>query len=345
MRNVIYIVFMILISLCFSCVGQKEDIVVTDLQLIVDRNIVSLDNNEQVVFTVYFNGVDVTDESLIYDVTDAVPVELDDSTFIPRNTGIYQFLACYQGMDTQVIEIQVVQDNIGVEGDFLRKFLIMKFTATWCVNCPKMSDAIKTLKKDNPNQIVDISIHHLDELQVEAAKQLVEHFNVSAIPVAVVDFDKSRQTSISSSTLLSNLIKEVESNSLKACGIKIQTSKDNDSLNVDVTCILKEEGHYKMAVAIVQDNIEKAQTGAGTDYIHNGVLKDVLHESMEGDELGVCNPNQIISKQYTYPLNLLEEEGKYRVISYVLNKQDKDEYVVNNVTVCDLYESIDYIYK
>jgi len=28
-----------------------------------------------------------------------------------------------------------------------------------------------------------------------------------------------------------------------------------------------------------------------------------------------------------------------------LNKQDKGEYVVNNVTECDLYEGIDFIYK
>lgn len=343
MRNVIYIV-MILVPLCFSCVGQKEDIMVADLQLMVDKNVVSLDNNEQVVFSVYLKGVDVTDESLIYDVTESVPIELDGSTFVPQNTGTYQFLACYQGVDTQVIEVQVVQNNVGVEGDFLRKFLIMKFTATWCVNCPKMSDAIKTLKKDTPNQIVDISIHHLDELQVEAGKQLVEHFNVSAIPVAVVGFEKSKQTSISSSTLLSNIIKEVEAESLEACGIKIQTSKDNDSLNVDITCALKEEGRYKMAVAIVQDNIEKAQTGAGSDYIHNGVLKDVLHESIEGDELGECEYGQVINKKYTYPLNLLEEKGKYRVISFILNKRDDGTFVVNNTAECNMFESVDYVY-
>jgi hypothetical protein len=91
-----------------------------------------------------------------------------------------------------------------------------------------------------------------------------------------------------------------------------------------------------MVVAIVQDNISKAQTGAGTDYIHHGVLKDILHESIEGDELGECQKNQVVNKKYTYPLNKLDENSKYRVISYVMNELDNEEFVVNTVTECNI---------
>jgi thiol-disulfide isomerase/thioredoxin len=336
MKNFSYIFLLVLILCCFSCVGQKEEVINTDLQLIADKLVVSMDNDEEVYFSVLHNGVDVTDESLIYDVTEETPIKLASSVFIPQAPGIYRFIARYQSVDTQIIEIQATQEEVETEEDFVRKFLIMKFTATWCVNCPKMSDAIKTLKNEYPGQIVDMAIHHLDEMQVDVGKKFVEHFNINAIPVAVVNFNKNKQTSVSSSTLLSNFIKEIEEKSLEPCGIKIETTKDETLLNVDISCTIREEGNYKMVVAIVQDNISKAQTGAGTDYIHHGVLKDILHESIEGDELGECQKNQVVNKKYTYPLNKLDENSKYRVISYVMNELDNEEFVVNTVTECNI---------
>lgn len=336
MKNISFIFPVALILCFFSCVGQKEEVISTDLQFIADKLVVSMDNNEEVSFSVQLNGVDVTNKSLIYNVTEEIPLELPSSVFIPQAPGIYQFMARYQGVDTQIIEIQVTKKDENIEDDFKRNFLLMKFTATWCVNCPKMSDAIKTLKNEYPGQIVDISIHHLDEMQADAGKKIVDYFNVNAIPVAVVNFDKDKQTSVSSSTILSNFIKTIENESLAACGIKIETTKDDTLLNIDVSCTIKEEGSYRIVVAIVQDNIKKAQTGAGTDYIHNGVLKDILCESINGDELGEYETNQKLSRKYTYPLRLLDENGKYRVVSYVLNKLDNGEFVVNNVLECNI---------
>lgn len=257
MRNVSFISLVALIVLCFSCVGQKEEIVGTDFQ-----------------------------------------------------------------------------EEVNAEG--VRKYLVMKFTATWCVNCPKMSDAIKALKNEYSGQIVDIAIHHSDDMQVDAGKKFVDYFNIDAIPVAVVNFDKNAQTSVSSSVLLSNFIEGMEDKSLAACGIKIETAKNDTFLDVDVSCTIKEKGRYRLVVAIVQDNIQMAQTGAGADYIHNGVLRGLLNESIEGDELGECKDNQLLNKKYTYPLSQLDKNGKYRVVSYVLNKLDSGEYVVNNVAEYNL---------
>ena len=106
-----------------------------------------------------------------------------------------------------------------------------------------------------------------------------------------------------------------------------------------------EEGEYKLAVAIVQDEIQKSQTGGSSDYIHHSVLRGMLQEDTHGEYLGKQSDHEVLTLTYQYPIEKLDEKGKYRIIAYLLNKDEDGIYRVNNVTSCAIKESVGYQYE
>ncbi len=324
-----------------ACVGQKEEVLESDLEFVADKVLLSLDNNESAVFSVFFNGEDVTAESRIFNVTDDVPEELPEPAFVPQEAGEYKFQAYYMDVPTQVLNVQALKEN--GRGNFLKKWMMMKFTATWCVNCPNMSAAIKEVKNANPGRVVDVAVHYIDKFEVEAGKKYAEYFNVSAIPVAVVDLDKSTQTSVASSTLLTNSLNKVTEANLPVCGIKVSSAQQEGKLVVDVESTITGDGNYKLAVAILEDGIVEAQTGGGSDYVHNSVLRGMLQQDAMGEPLGECRSGDVVARRYEYPAENLSGTGNYRIAAFIL-KECGGAYLVNNITECKLYGSTDYLY-
>lgn len=340
MKRLFYI---LLVFLCAACVGQKEEVFESDLEFMADKVLLSVNNNESAVFSVLFNGEDVTEESKVFDITGGAMKELAEASFTPDEAGEYKFQAYYLGVPTPVLEVQAYKEN--GTGKFLKKWMIMKFTATWCVNCPEMSDAIKNVKKEIPGRTIDIAVHYIDELEVAAGKKYADYFNVSAIPVAVVDLDKTTQTSVASATLLKNIINRVVDANLPVCGVKIASRMENGKLFVDVESTITGDGKYKLALAILEDGIVKAQTGGSTDYVHNGVLRGMLQPDAMGDDLGECKAGGIVSRRYEYPVANLSGTDNYRLVAFILKECGSGSYLVNNVTECKLNGSTDYMYE
>lgn len=329
---------------CSACVGQKEDVMESNLQFGADKVLLSVDNNESAVFSVLFNGRDVTVESDIYDITGGLFNKMEEAVFTPKEAGEYKFQAYYSGVPTPVLNIQAV-DSGGEKGNFLKKWLIMKFTATWCVNCPNMSETIKSVKNEFPGRVIDVAVHYIDEFQVDAGKKYAEYFNVSAVPSVVVNLDKSTQTSVASSTLLVNNINKVVDANLPTCGIKIVSAEQDGKLVADVECTITGDGKYKLAVAILQDGQVKAQTGAGADYVHNSVLCGMLQQDALGDVWGNCKTGDVISRKYECSVEDFDENGTYRIVAFILEECQTGIYIVNNITECKLYGSVDYLYE
>ncbi len=338
------IVYILLAVLCIACVGQKEDVLESDLQFEADKVLLSVNDNESAVFSVLFNGLDVTAESDIFEITDGTAKEFDGQVFTPSEAGDYKFQAYYCGVPTPVLNIQAVKGG-GEKGNFLKRWMIMKFTATWCVNCPNMSETIKSVKNEFPGRVIDVAVHYIDDFQVSSGKKYAEYFNVSAIPVAVVNLDKTTQTSVASATLLANNINKVVDANLPTCGIKIGSAKQDGKLVVDVESTVTGDGKYKLAVAILQDGLVKAQTGAGADYVHNSVLRGMLQQDAMGESLGECKAGDVIQKRYECSAGDFDATGTYRIVAFILKECQSGTYLVNNITECKLYGSADYMYE
>ena len=325
MRRFIFIVVFLLSVV--GCVGQKEDPV--NIVLKSDRSEINVTAGESAVFSVLFNGEDVTefaDISFVSGTTSDPAV--DKNVFTPSEEGSWTFAATYDGYESEPLTVTafVVQE----EGkDFFRRSLVLDFTATWCVNCPRMEAAFAAAMEARPGRLVPVSVHFVDAYAVDEGTALVTKFGVSEYPTAVIDMDPSSAfTTTSSELLLSGVDKLLAARPL-AGGIRMESGADG-SVKVEITAV--EAGDYTINVMLLKDGEIAPQTGGETNHVHNNILRQHLKaESVHLDE------EETATK--TFSLNIPSGDG-FKVVAFM-----EKGTTVNNVTFCRVGETVDYQYE
>ena len=325
MRRFIFIVVFLLSVV--GCVGQKEDPV--NIVLKSDRSEINVTAGESAVFSVLFNGEDVTefaDISFVSGTTSDPAV--DKNVFTPSEEGSWTFAATYDGYESEPLTVTafVVQE----EGkDFFRRSLVLDFTATWCVNCPRMEAAFAAAMEARPGRLVPVSVHFVDAYAVDEGTALVTKFGVSEYPTAIIDMDPSSAfTTTSSELLLSGVDKLLAARPL-AGGIRMESGADG-SVKVEITAV--EAGDYTINVMLLKDGEIAPQTGGETNHVHNNILRQHLKaESVHLDE------EETATK--TFSLNIPSGDG-FKVVAFM-----EKGTTVNNVTFCRVGETVDYQYE
>ncbi len=325
MRRFIFIVVFLLSVV--GCVGQKEDPV--NIVLKSDRSEINVTAGESAVFSVLFNGEDVTefaDISFVSGTTSDPAV--DKNVFTPSEEGSWTFAATYDGYESEPLTVTafVVQE----EGkDFFRRSLVLDFTATWCVNCPRMEAAFAAAMEARPGRLVPVSVHFVDAYAVDEGTALVTKFGVSEYPTAIIDMDPSSAfTTTSSELLLSGVDKLLAARPL-AGGIRMESGADG-SVKVEITAV--EAGDYTINVMLLKDGEIAPQTGGETNHVHNNILRQHLKaESVHLDE------EETATK--TFSLNIPSGDG-FKVVAFM-----EKGATVNNVTFCRVGETVDYQYE
>ena len=325
MRRFIFIVVFLLSVV--GCVGQKEDPV--NIVLKSDRSEINVTAGESAVFSVLFNGEDVTefaDISFVSGTTSDPAV--DKNVFTPSEEGSWTFAATYDGYESEPLTVTafVVQE----EGkDFFRRSLVLDFTATWCVNCPRMEAAFAAAMEARPGRLVPVSVHFVDAYAVDEGTALVTKFGVSEYPTAIIDMDPSSAfTTTSSELLLSGVDKLLAARPL-AGGIRMESGADG-SVKVEITAV--EAGDYTINVMLLKDGEIAPQTGGETNHVHNNILRQ--HLKAESVHL---NEEETATK--TFSLNIPSGDG-FKVVAFM-----EKGMTVNNVTFCRVGETVDYQYE
>jgi thiol-disulfide isomerase/thioredoxin len=325
MRRFIFIVVFLLSVV--GCVVQKEDPV--NIVLKSDRSEINVTAGESAVFSVLFNGEDVTefaDISFVSGTTSDPAV--DKNVFTPSQEGSWTFAATYDGYESEPLTVTafVVQE----EGkDFFRRSLVLDFTATWCVNCPRMEAAFAAAMEARPGRLVPVSVHFVDAYAVDEGTALVTKFGVSEYPTAVIDMDPSSAfTTTSSELLLSGVDKLLAARPL-AGGIRMESGADG-SVKVEITAV--EAGDYTINVMLLKDGEIAPQTGGETNHVHNNILRQ--HLKAESVHL---NEEETATK--TFSMNIPSGDG-FKVVAFM-----EKGTTVNNVTFCRVGETVDYQYE
>ena len=325
MRRFIFIVVFLLSVV--GCVGQKEDPV--NIVLKSDRSEINVTAGESAVFSVLFNGEDVTefaDISFVSGTTSDPAV--DKNVFTPSEEGSWTFAATYDGYESEPLTVTafVVQE----EGkDFFRRSLVLDFTATWCVNCPRMEAAFAAAMEARPGRLVPVSVHFVDAYAVDEGTALVTKFGVSEYPTAVIDMDPSSAFTTTSSELLLSGVDKLLATRPLAGGIRMESGADG-SVKVEITAV--EAGDYTINVMLLKDGEIAPQTGGETNHVHNNILRQHLKaESVHLDE------EETATK--TFSLNIPSGDG-FKVVAFM-----EKGTTVNNVTFCRVGETVDYQYE
>lgn len=158
--------------------------------------------------------------------------------------------------------------------------IVLDFTATWCVNCPRMTTAIEEAAAEQP--LIPICIHFQDDFMNNQGKELIGHFGVEAYPSAVVNMSKESLTTTTSKELIVAKLKTIGA-MIPAPLLEAELLQDG-TVRVKVTA--GGEGAYTVSAAILEDSLVAPQTGAGENYVHNNVFRGFLQENLLGDPLG-----------------------------------------------------------
>ena len=285
MRKWFYILLLLLPML--SCVGQKDDPAL-EVRLVADLTALNVTAGEQATFTVFSGAEDVTADAEIRNVTDGTVLE--GNVFAPTEEGEWTFVAEIDGGESEPLVISAIV--IADEGkDFYRRSLVLDFTGTWCVNCPKMEAAIEETMEVRPGRIVPVSVHcmSIDPMYLKpTSDNLAKRFSVSAYPSAVVDLDPESLISESSSALLQSHIDRLLEARGAAAGVRIESVLDGDNYTLKAEMKAVRDGDYTLSVLVLEDGIVASQTGGSKDHIHNNVLRswtdsEALAGMKEGD--------------------------------------------------------------
>lgn len=329
MKRWIYILLALVSAL--SCVGQKDD-PIPEPRLTADLTALNATAGETATFTVYSGAEDVTEYATIRNLTD--DTVLEGNVFAPAGEGEWTFVAEYEGLLSE--ELTVTAFVVAEEGkDFFRRSLVLDFTGTWCVNCPKMDAAIEEAMAARPGRIVPVSVHCMavDPMYLKpTSDNLVKRFGVKAYPSAVVDLDpESLISTTSSELLLSHIDRLLESRGVSA-GIRIESTLDGENLSVTVEAKAVQDGEYALSIILLEDGIIAKQTGAddGENHVHNNVLR----QWEDGDPI-------TLKEEETATLSLTATvSGKYRIVAVVSRGG-----LVDNVVSCTAGASADYQFE
>ncbi len=188
--------------------------------------------------------------------------------------------------------------------------LVMDFTATWCVNCPRMTSAIEEASAQRA--IIPICVHFQDDMVCDDGKALVSHFGVQAYPTAVMNMDASTLITATSKELIIAKL-NASASGKEPCDVDISTGADG---NVSVTVTAAEAGEYTLSVALLEDGVVAPQTGGSDNYVHNAVFRGFLQENLLGDSLGEISKGSSVERSFS-PGSL---SGKYRVVAFVCHE-------------------------
>ncbi len=329
MKRWIYLLLALVSAL--SCVGQKDD-PIPEPRLTADLTALNATAGETATFTVYSGTEDVTEYAVIRNLTD--DTVLEGNTFAPEGEGEWCFVAEYEGLLSE--ELTVTAFVVAEEGkDFFRRSLVLDFTGTWCVNCPKMDAAVEEAMAARPGRIVPVSVHCMavDPMYLKpTSDDLVKRFAVKAYPSAVVDLDpESLISTASSELLLSHVNRLLESRGASA-GIRIESTLEGETLSVTVETKAVRDGEYTLSIILLEDGIVAKQTGAddGENHVHNNILR----QWKDGDPV-------TLKEDGTAALSLTATvSGKYRIAAVVSR-----DGLVDNVVTCAAGASADYQYE
>ena len=324
-----------------GCVGVHDELD-AGIVLVSQQTTVNILADESFSFRVMSGKEDITDRSRIYEVTDNGNILLETAEYKPDHEGAFTFLAECEGHISPLLYLSA--NAVAPEGDrYLRKSLVLDFTATWCVNCPAMAQAISGAAALSGGRIEKIAVYYLDDLQVPAGSALARRFGVQALPHVVSGLDPALVTSVASPDVIYFHNKSVLEQSTPAWGIAVSSTLSGADLNFDIEVASAGDGAFTLGVALVEDGIVASQTGASDDYVHNCVLRSLLHKTAPseglGDALGQMSEGE--KKTVSFDATIAGSPSATRIVVYLLDDAGR----LNNVVSCVAGESLPFAYE
>jgi len=201
--------------------------------------------------------------------------------------------------------------------EFYHRSLVMRFTATWCGNCPTMAANIAEAQYLYSDKIEAIHIHgDGSSLEFNNYQTLANIYKITGFPTGVFDMRRN----INNVESIKNALDETEENYPTQTGISFYSNLKGNEMNIDLLVYAKAADKYKVTVMLVEDNIIATQSdytnGTQNNYKHNGVARMAISDVL-GDDCSTTEANQVVKKQYNVTVPNDYNVDNMRIVVYV----------------------------
>ncbi len=316
--------FIVSVLLLSSCNKDNLDDV-TEIKLTIKNNLFEQYKNSPFIFMVEGdNKKDITkDAELIINDT----LIISDNKFASPVVGTFAVTAKYKDLTSNTLNVKVV-----IPGKYEQKVLIEDFTATWCVNCPRVAHAIHEAKKTS-DRVVAVSIHRGDFLECNESKALEELSGESGYPIGMIN--RIQRWSSNEDKHLDEVLSKTGSSAPLGLAISSEIIDNKIQLETKVgfdTTITKPLG---IVIYLIENKIIGEQENNTPYYDHKGLIEDFEHNdvlrtvytNIEGDIIPkdkcVKANVYLYSLEKEIPNNVLNRENLH-IVSFVVNKDTKE---------------------
>lgn len=207
--------------------------------------------------------------------------------------------------------------------EFWHKSLGLRFTATWCVFCPRMANAFAKAEKLYPNKIETFNLHPRSSTYFfEETPNFEILLKCFAYPTAYIDFRReveNQNRPDDTAGLLVDAVKETERFYPTKSGISFSSSTSGNELKLNVKLYLKVRGDYKVAAFLLEDGIIGYQEGTGGLIEHNSIARLAISDA-EGDTFSAPEDEMTVLKNYTAVIPDVCDKKNLRILVYVFRK-------------------------
>lgn len=354
MKKILF--FLILALSAAACSDSPADNVVIKgpFTLSVDRNTIESDGMQTATFIITdAEGTVLTDDeslmSKIYFKNENTGERLARRTKVFRSVedGEYVFSATYSG-EPCANTVTITSANRSTYEVFRKKVCLFRMTATWCQNCPSMTEGLDRISDWTKDRLVELDFHtagstySLSDGDSNIGDRIKDSFMAPGVPSCVYDLDM--MSTERSYSLIESLVFDRIAEFPATCGIKAESAYSSGTLNIAASVKTSTGGKYDLGYALLQDGCP----GDASSYeqVYNNVVKGIssnyLYMSTSSADMAKDEQKQILDVEV--PVTLSADAKTYSVVVYALKLEDGDVRV-DNIVELPLNGSVDYVYN
>ena len=331
--------------------------------LSVDNEVIESDGKQVATFKITdANGVVLTDNtelmSKIYFKNEATERRLArrTKTFRSVEDGEYVFSATFSGEPCENT-VTITSQNRTKYEVFRKNVCLYRFTATWCGNCPSMTEGLDRVNDWTKGRLVELDMHGagstyaLSDGTRYVADHLVDQFNTGGFPSCVYDLDVMSESR--SYSEIEELVFDRIADAPATCGIKASSTFSNNQLTIQASVKTSTGGKYDLGYALLVDNcpggsnaIVNGQPAYEEKYNNTVLALSGNYENLSSaaQELAKDQEKQIVDYTQTVTLPEYAKLSDCTLVVFALKQNGNDIYIDNAVKF-PLGGSVDYIYN
>lgn len=244
--------------------------------------------------------------------------------------------------DPKMTETVTVRQMGQMEADFSKTFLrrsaVIRFTATWCTNCPAMNSALNNAISEDPEHILPLNMHASSStggLAYDQTDAYFSEFDLLGYPTGVVNYYSEVPNSAIATTqaaftnLADEAVAELPANTMAGGEAVISGGQ----IDVRLGIASKVSGDYLVSVFILEDGIIYEQEGGASNYVHNSIARDEMTR-MWGDPVSL-SAGSIKELEFSMPVpaSVTDEDNLHVLV--IINRTGSFEGTVGYVQYID----------